>query len=123
ASDTPPGSDDDSDTGVRASAAPEDVPEAPSEPVSLHILDVAAIAKLTEGMVEQYVEENPDVISSVSWQSGGAPDLVGAVKPQVESGDITIDLVLTGNDGLSAGIDQDLWVPLVDDFSDRLTNQ
>src|SRR5699024_2228058 len=61
--------------------------------------------------------------SSVSWESGGAPDLVGAVKPQVESGDITIDLVLTGNDGLSAGIDQDLWVPLVDDFSDRLTNQ
>jgi len=120
---TPPGSDDDSDNGAGASAAPEDVPETPSEPVSLHILDVAGNAKLTEGMVEQYVEENPDVISSVSWESGGAPDLVGAVKPQVESGDITIDLVLTGNDGLSAGIDQDLWVPLVDDFSDRLTNQ
>lgn len=104
-------------------AAAEDVPDAPSEPVTLNILDVAGNIKLTEGMIDRFVEEHPDVISGVTWESGGAPDLVGAVKPQVDSGNLSIDLVLTGNDGLSAGIDQDLWIPVVDEFGDRLGNQ
>ena len=51
------------------------------------------------------------------------PDLVGAIQPQVDSGNISIDLVMTGNDGLSAGIDQDLWIPIVDEFGDRIPNQ
>lgn len=100
-----------------------DVPDAPSEPVELHILDVAGNQKLTEPMVDAFVEANPDVISSVTWETGGAPDVTGIVKPQVDSGNLSVDLVLTGNDGLSAGISQDLWVPVVDDFGDRLSNQ
>jgi len=100
-----------------------DVPETPSEPVELHILDVAGNQKLTEPMVDAFVEANPDVISSVTWETGGAPDVTGIVKPQVDSGNLSVDLVLTGNDGLSAGIAQDLWIPVVDDFGDRLSNQ
>lgn len=100
-----------------------DVPDRPSEPVELHILDVAGNQKLTEPMIDAFVEANPDVISSVTWETGGAPDVTGIVKPQVDSGNLSVDLVLTGNDGLSAGIAQDLWVPVVDDFGDRLSNQ
>lgn len=48
---------------------------------------------------------------------------MGTIKPQVDSGNLQVDLVLTGNDGLSAGIGQDLWVPLVKDHGDRLSNQ
>ena len=125
-----PDADDDgggSDTDGNGDAAPAgdlgEVPETPSEPVTLNILDVAGNIKLTEGMIDSFVEEHPDVISSVTWESGGAPDLVGAVKPQVDSGNLSIDLVLTGNDGLSAGLDQDLWIPIVDEFGDRLGNQ
>jgi putative spermidine/putrescine transport system substrate-binding protein len=99
-----------------------DVPETPSEPVTLNILDVAGNQKLTGPMVDAFVEDHPDIISSVSWESAGSPDLVGTIKPQVDSGDLSVDLVMTGNDGLSAGIEQDLWIPLVDDFGDRLTN-
>src|SRR5699024_6471303 len=109
---SPPESGDGGGGDGGASAAPEDVPETPSEPVTLNILDVACNAKLTEPMVEQFVAEHPEIISSVTWESGGAPDLVGAVQPQVDSGNISIDLVMTGNDGLSAGIDQDLWIPI-----------
>lgn len=99
------------------------VPEKPSAPVTLNILDVAGNEKLTGPMVDAFVEANPDIISSVSWESAGSPDLVGTVKPQVDSGNLSVDLVMTGNDGLSAGIDQDLWVPIVDDYGDRLSNQ
>ena len=100
-----------------------DVPDTPSAPVTLNILDVAGNQKLTGPMVDAFVAANPDVISSVTWESAGAPDLVGSIKPQVDSGRLSIDLVMTGTDGLSAGIGQDLWIPLVTDFGDRLSNQ
>jgi putative spermidine/putrescine transport system substrate-binding protein len=100
-----------------------DVPKKPSAPVTLNILDVAGNQKLTGPMVDAFIKDNPDVISAVTWESAGAPDLVGTIKPQVDSGSLSIDLVMTGTDGLSAGIGQDLWIPIVDDYGDRLSNQ
>src|SRR5690625_6114167 len=61
-----------SDTDGNGDAAPAgdlgEVPETPSEPVTLNILDVAGNIKLTEGMIDSFVEEHPDVISSVTWE-------------------------------------------------------
>jgi putative spermidine/putrescine transport system substrate-binding protein len=91
--------------------------------VALHILDVAGNQKLTQPMIDDFVKAHPDVISSVTWESGGAPDLVGNIKPQVASGKLSVDLVMTGTDGLSAGIGQNLWTPIVKDYADRLSNQ
>lgn len=108
--------------GAAKSAAPGDVPDKPSSPVDLHIVDVAGNLKLTQPMIEKFAKENPDVVSKVTFESAGAPDLVGMVKPQVDSGNLQIDLVLSGTDGLSAGIGDNLWVPVVKDFGDRLDN-
>ena len=102
---------------------PADVPAKPSAPVTLNILDVAGNQKLTGPMVDAFVKANPDVISSVTWETAGAPDLVGTIKPQVDSKKLSVDLVMTGTDGLSAGISQKLWMPLVTDYGDRLSNQ
>jgi putative spermidine/putrescine transport system substrate-binding protein len=98
------------------------VPDVPSAPVTLNIMDVAGNEKLTGPMVDAFVADHPDIISSVTWESAGAPDLVGTIKPQVDSGSLSIDLVMTGTDGLSAGIEQNLWIPIVDDYGDRLSN-
>lgn len=99
-----------------------EVPDKPSSPVTLNILDVAGNQKLTGPMVDAFVADHPDIVSSVTWESAGAPDLVGTIKPQVDSNNLSIDLVMTGNDGLSAGIEQGLWVPIVADFGDRISN-
>ena len=99
------------------------IPAKPSAPVSLHILDVAGNQKLTRTMIDDFVKAHSDVISSVTWETGGAPDLVGNIKPQVASGKLSVDLVMTGTDGLSAGIGQNLWIPLVTDYGARLSNQ
>ena len=99
-----------------------EVPAKPSSPVTLNILDVAGNEKLTGPMVEDFVKRHPEIISSVTWESAGAPDLVGTIKPQVDSKNLSVDLVMTGTDGLSAGIGQNLWVPLVKDYGDRLSN-
>lgn len=104
-------------------ASGDEVPDKPSAPVTLNILDVAGNQKLTGPMVDAFIKDNPDVISAVTWESAGAPDLVGTIKPQVDSGKLSVDLVMTGTDGLSAGISQDLWLPLVTDYGDRVSNQ
>ena len=104
------------------SAAAGNVPAKPSAPVTLNILDVAGNKKLTGPMVEKFVKDHPEIISAVTWESAGAPDLVGTIKPQVDSKKLSVDLVMTGTDGLSAGIDQKLWVPIVKDYGDRLSN-
>lgn len=111
-----------SEGGGASPAAGGSVPDKPSQPVTLNILDVAGNQKLTKPMVDEFVKNHPEIISSVTWESAGAPDLVGTIKPQVESGDLSVDLVMTGNDGLSAGIGQDLWEPVVNDYGDRLSN-
>jgi len=103
-------------------ASGSSVPDKPSAPVTLDILDVAGNQKLTGPMVDAFVKAHPDIISSVKWESAGAPDLVGTIKPQVDSGKLSVDLVMTGTDGLSAGIEQNLWVPIVKDYASRLTN-
>jgi len=109
-------------TTAEEPAGSDDVPETPSSAVTLNILDVAGNQKLTGVMVDAFVEAHPDIISSVTWESAGAPDLVGTIKPQVDSGNLSVDLVMTGNDGLSAGIGEGLWIPVVGEFGDRLTN-
>ncbi|HEX5331071.1 MAG TPA: extracellular solute-binding protein [Cellulomonas sp.] len=105
-----------------ATGAVSDVPDKPSAPVSLHILDVAGNQKLTGPMVDAFVKAHPDIVSAVTWESAGAPDLVGTIKPQVDSKNLSVDLVMTGTDGLSAGVGQNLWTPIVKDFGDRLSN-
>lgn len=112
--------------GAQATASdagtPGGVPAKPSAPVTLDILDVAGNQKLTGPMVDAFVKAHPDIISSVKWESAGAPDLVGTIKPQVDSHNLKVDLVMTGTDGLSAGIGQNLWMPIATDYASRLTN-
>jgi putative spermidine/putrescine transport system substrate-binding protein len=86
------------------------VPDKPSAPVTLNILDVAGNLQLTQGMIDEYVAKNPSVISKVTYAKATAPELAGKVKAQQDAGRVDIDLVLTGVDGLAAGIDQNLWM-------------
>lgn len=108
-------------TGAAAATA-GGVPAKPSAPVTLDILDVAGNQKLTGPMVDAFVKAHPDIISSVKWESAGAPDLVGTIKPQVDSKNLKVDLVMTGTDGLSAGIGQNLWLPIAKDYATQLSN-
>jgi len=109
------------DSGGDGSSSGE-VPSEPSAAVKLNILDVAGNLQLTQGMIDSFVEENPDIVSSVTYSEAPSPDLAGKIKAQQDADRVDIDVVLTGNDGLSAGISQDLWIKLLPTFEDRLTN-
>ncbi|MFW6597770.1 extracellular solute-binding protein [Propionibacteriaceae bacterium Y2011] len=108
--------------GGGPAANPDEVPEKPSAPVTIHILDVAGNLRMSQPMLDQFVKDHSDVVSEFTTETGGAPDLVGTLKPQVDSGNLQIELVFSGTDGMSAGLVDDLWVPVVKEFSDRLGN-
>lgn len=99
-----------------------DAPAKPSKPVVLNVLDVAGNLQLTQGMIDEFVKQHPDVISRVTYSKAPAPDLVGKIKAQQGAGRVDIGLVLTGTDGLSAGAEQGLWQPILPKYKDRLSN-
>jgi putative spermidine/putrescine transport system substrate-binding protein len=98
-----------------------EVPEKPAKAVTLNILDVAGNLQLTQGMIDEFVKKNPGIVSRVTYSKSPAPELAGKIKAQQNAGRVDIGLVLTGVDGLAAGVDQGLWMDLLPKFSDRLT--
>ena len=97
-----------------------EVPEKPAKAVTLNVLDVAGNLQLTQGMIDEFVQKNPDIISKVTYSKSPAPELAGKIKAQQNADRVDIGLVLTGVDGLAAGIDQGLWVDLLPTFENRL---
>jgi putative spermidine/putrescine transport system substrate-binding protein len=106
-------------TGTGSAAA---VPDKPSSPVTLNVLDVAGNLQLTQGMIDEFVQKHADVISKVTYSKAPAPDLVGKIKAQQGAGRVDIGLVLTGTDGLAAGSEQGLWQDILPTYADRLSN-
>ena len=119
---SPPDTGADDDAAAPAATEASEIPDTPSEPVDLNILDVGGVLRLAQPAIESFAADNPEVIGEVTFETGAAPDVVGTLKPQVETGNLSIDMVLTGNDALSAGIAEDLWIPVVEDFGDRISN-
>ncbi|WP_149263230.1 extracellular solute-binding protein [Actinomadura sp. K4S16] len=109
------------DAGGKAASEPaaSDV-RLPSKPVTLNIIDVAGNLQLTQQIFENYKKEHPDLLGRITYTKATAPELAGKVKAQQDAGRLDIDLVLTGTDGLSAGLEQNLWVDLVGKYSAKL---
>jgi ABC-type uncharacterized transport system YnjBCD substrate-binding protein len=109
-------------SGNTTTAAASDVPSTPSKPVTLNILDIAGNLQLTKGMIENFVKANPTIVSGVTYSTSPAPDMAGKLKAQQQAGQVQTNLVLTGTDGLSAGISQDLFTKVTPDFESRFPN-
>jgi putative spermidine/putrescine transport system substrate-binding protein len=108
------------DSGSSTQDVDGPVPDKPGKAVTLNVLDVAGNLQLTQGMIDDFVSKNAGVVSKVTYSKSPAPELVGKVKAQQNANRVDIDLVLTGVDGLSAGIEQGLWNPLLTKYADRL---
>src|SRR3954447_26200936 len=101
-------------TGVAALGGPSFAQATlPTSPVSLNVIDVAGNLALTQKAIENYRKAKPNLVSRISFTKATAPELAGKIKAQQDAGRVDIDLVLTGTDALSAGIDQKLWVELI----------
>lgn len=106
-----------SGTGT-ASASAAAYPTPGSSPKSLNILDIAGNLALTGGAITEFANAHTNWLSGQpSETTAAAPTLVSKLQPEEQSGNVTTDLVLTGTDGLAAGIVNGLWDPLVPKYS------
>jgi len=94
--------------------------EMPSSPVTLNLVDVSGDIVIAQPMIEAYMEEFPQYLSKVNFDSGDATEISGKLQAQQAAGVSQIDMVLTGNDALGAGIEQDLWLKLLPEFDEQL---
>ncbi|MDQ0469082.1 extracellular solute-binding protein [Labrys wisconsinensis] len=84
----------------------------PASPVTISIVDVAGNLALTQDAIERYRAAKPNVVERFVFSKAPAPELPGKIKAQQDAGRSDIDLVLTGTDVLSAGLEQGLWIDL-----------
>jgi putative spermidine/putrescine transport system substrate-binding protein len=97
-------------------SAPSTVPDKPSKPVELNILDVAGNLQLTQGMIEDFQKSNPDIVSKVNFTKATAPEMPAKLKAEQQGGKSVTHLVLTGTDGLANAIDQKLVLQLMPNY-------
>jgi putative spermidine/putrescine transport system substrate-binding protein len=90
----------------------------PSAPVTINVLDVAGNLQLTKGMIENFKAAHPDIINNVTYSTATAPELAGKLQAQQQGGNVQINLVLTGTDGLAAGIKNNLLTKVIPDHQD-----
>src|SRR6478735_3985382 len=95
-------------------------PALPKAPVALSVVDVAGNLALTQKAIESYRRAKPNLVSRITFTKAPAPELAGKIKAQQDAGRVDIDLVLTGTDALSAGVDQKLWVDLLGTYASAL---
>jgi putative spermidine/putrescine transport system substrate-binding protein len=92
----------------------------PTSPVTLSLTDVAGNLALTQKAIDGWRGKNRKYVSRIVFTKAPAPEIPGKIKAQQDAGRLDIDAVLTGTDGLAAGIDQKLWLPIASDYAGKL---
>lgn len=102
-----------------SSVNPSDVPSAPGKAVTLNILDIAGNLQLTKGMIENFAKAHPEIVDDVKYTTAPAPNMAGKLQAEQQGGNSTTSLVLSGTDGLSAGIQKNLLLKVLPDYQSR----
>jgi putative spermidine/putrescine transport system substrate-binding protein len=97
-------------TTLRPGGASAQALPMPAAPVALNIIDVAGNLQLTQAGIERFRQQNPKLISRITFSRAPSPELPAKLKAQQDAGRVDIDLVLTGPGALSDGIQQGLWI-------------
>ena len=108
-----------SSSGNSGAATGGSAPAKVTHPVTLNILDIAGNLQLTKGMIQNFIKAHPDVISNVTYSSAPAPSMVGKLKAQEQGGQVQTGLVLSGTDGLSAGIASNVLTQVLPAYDSR----
>jgi len=95
---------------------------APKSPIVVNVTDVGGALALLQDAIEAYKTKNPNVVSRFTFTKAPAPELPGKLKAMQAANRTDIDLVLGGLDILSAGIEQNLWTPILPQHAARFPN-
>ncbi|MFI4988586.1 MAG: extracellular solute-binding protein [Alphaproteobacteria bacterium] len=94
-----------------------ELPALPKSPVAINVIDVAGQLALMQKAIEAYRKAHPELVSRFTFTKAPAPELPGKLKAMQDAGRVDIDLVLSGTDAVSAGIEQKLWLKILPDYA------
>lgn len=106
-------------SGSSKTIPPNKVPDKPKKAVTLNILDIAGNLQLTQGMIDDFTKAHPDVVAKVNTSKAPAPQMASKLKAEENAGKVTTSMVLSGTDGLSAGIANNLLVKVLPDYTSK----
>jgi putative spermidine/putrescine transport system substrate-binding protein len=91
----------------------------PKTPLVINVMDVAGDLEVSQPALEKFRTEHPELVSKFVYTRATAPELAGKLKAQQDAGKVDVDFVLTGNDALAAGMDQNLWLDILPAYQNR----
>ncbi|MGI8878116.1 MAG: extracellular solute-binding protein [Candidatus Limnocylindria bacterium] len=97
-------------------------PKFPDAPVTLNILDIAGQDQLVKGIFESYKKTYPNRLRDYKIEKATSPEMPAKIKAQQDAGNIQTSIVLTGLDGMAAGVEQTIWEPLTPKYAAQLEN-
>jgi putative spermidine/putrescine transport system substrate-binding protein len=92
--------------------------EAATQPVKLSITDVAGNLQLSQTAIESFKAANPNLVSDIEYVKLTAPELVAKIKAQEMANNLVTTLVLTGYQGMSPGIVNNVYEQLMPKYQD-----
>jgi len=95
-------------------------PVKPTKPIAITVLDGAGNLVGSKVMFDSFVKAHPDLVSSISYETAAAPDVMGKVRAQQTAGKVTTSLVIGGPDVLGAAQSQDALLKLYPTYQDSL---
>jgi len=94
-------------------------PALPAAPVVITVMDVGGALALIQPAFEEYAKTYPERASRIIFTKAPVTELAGKLKAQQSAGRVDIDIVLTGSDGLAAGLANEIWLKVLPDFTDK----
>ena len=101
------------------SAAAASLPTLPTSAISFSVIDVAGQLQLTKAAIEDYGKQNSKYVSGIKFETATAPELPAKLKAQQQANNVQLHFVLTGSDGLSAGVEQGLFTKVTPDYEKK----
>src|SRR3546814_7067750 len=94
---------------MRISDWSSDVCSSDLSPVAISVMDVGGALALSQQAFEDYAEQFPDRAARIVFTKAPVTELAGKLRAQQAANRVDIDIVLTGSDGLAAGLANDTW--------------
>lgn len=98
------------------------IPALPKSAISFSVIDVAGQLQLTKAAIEDYAKQHAQYVSGITYQTATAPELPAKLKAQQQANNVQLHFVLTGSDGLSAGVEQGLFTKISPDYDAKFPN-
>jgi len=95
------------------------IPALPASPVVITVMDVGGALALMQPAFEEYAKSYPERASRIIFSKAPVTELAGKLKAQQAANSVDIDIVLTGSDGLAAGLANETWLKILPDFAEK----